>query len=208
MTVIDISRPLSPATAVWPGDRPPAFSWTMQQSDGASVNVGAAHISLHSGSHVDAPRHYTPDGPTVDQLPLEPFLGPACVVDVGDVDSIRPDHVANGLGAGAPRVLFKTDYSHVPATDWTGAFASVAPETIRWLAERDVVLVGTDTPSFDPPDSQELPAHHALNECAIMNLEHLDLSGVAPGRYQLVALPLRLEGMDASPVRAVLIQES
>lgn len=185
----------------------------MQQSDGASVNVGAIDISLHSGSHADAPRHYTPDGTPVDQLPLKPFMGPACVVDVGEVDSIRPGHVQAGfveagLDPVAPRVLFKTEYSRVPATDWTGAFASVAPETIRWLAARDVVLVGTDTPSFDPPDSQALPAHHALNEWAIMNLEHLDLSDVAPGRYQLVALPLRLEGMDASPVRAVLIQEA
>lgn len=178
----------------------------MQQSDGASVNVGAVHLSLHSGSHADAPLHFTSDGASVDQLPLASFIGPATVIDVGDVALIEPRHV-EAQESLAPRVLFRTAYSRVPTEEWADDFSPVAPDTIRWLAERGVVLVGTDAPSLDPPDSTSLPAHHALRACAMVNLEHLDLSGVTPGPYRLVALPLRLEGMDASPVRAVLIQE-
>ena len=126
----------------------------MQQSDGASVNVGAVHLSLHSGSHADAPLHFTSDGVVVDQLPLTSFIGPATAIDVGDA-AIEPRH-AEAAEAIAPRVLFRTSYSRLPAEMRVDDFAAVAPDTIHWLAERDVILVGTDAPSLDPPESMSL----------------------------------------------------
>jgi arylformamidase len=92
-------------------------------------------------------------------------------------------------------------------SEWRDDFPAIAADTIRWLGERGVLLVGTDAPSLDAPDSKTLPAHHALRTFNMMNLEHLNLRDVAPGSYQLVALPLCLKGMDASPVRAVLIRQ-
>lgn len=207
MTIIDISRVVSARSAVWPGDRLPRFSWTTRRDEGSSVNVGAARLSLHTGTHVDAPLHYTDDGAAVDQLPLHPFFGPARVIDVTGAAEIRPDHVDHIDEELPARILFKTSYSGVPAEKWRGDFATIAPDTIRWLGQRDVVLIGTDAPSLDPVNSQDVPAHHALHAWGMHNLEHVNLEGAVPGPYRLIALPLRLEGMDASPVRAVLISE-
>lgn len=208
MPILDISRPLSSEIAVWPGDQPFDLSWTATQEEGYSVNLGAARMSLHTGTHADAPRHVRAGGTAIDALPLAPFIGPAVVIPIeASVQRIRPDHLCGWSDVMQPRVLFQTAYSHQPASEWSDAFAAIEPATIRWLAERDVVLVGTDAPSVDPADSTSLEAHHALVECGMVNLELLDLTGITPGVYQLIALPLRVHGMDASPVRAVLMDD-
>jgi arylformamidase len=201
MSLIDISRPISPETAVWPGDRSVAWSWTARIEEGSAVNVGGYAMSTHAGTHADAPLHIADDGSSVDDLPLSSFVGPADVVDVTGVDCIRPDHVET---AAAPRVLFRTSVSSLPASEWPEDFPVLAPETVQVLAEQNTVLVGVDTPSVDPVDSTNLPTHHALRRHGIVNLENLCLEGVAPGRYRLLALPIRLTGGDAAPVRAVL----
>jgi arylformamidase len=205
MALIDITRSVSPETAVWPGDRPVEWAWTLEIREGESVNLGAFSASTHAGTHVDAPLHVTADGAPVDALDPSVFVGPACVVDVSDLDPgqfIRPDRVAS---VEAPRVLFKTCASAVPSTRWPDGFPVVHPATVEALAERNAVLIGVDTPSVDPQESSDLPAHHALVRNEIVNLEHLRFpDAVVPGRYELLALPLRLSGADAAPVRAVL----
>jgi arylformamidase len=201
MSLIDITRSLSPETAVWPGDRSVEWSWTAQIEEGSAVNVGGYASSTHAGTHADAPRHVADDGASVDDLPLSSFVGPAEVVDVAGAERIRPAHVAN---VQAPRVLFRTPVSSLPDSEWPEAFPVLDPETVRVLAAKNVVLVGVDTPSVDPVDSTDLPAHHALRRHGVVNLENLCLDGVAPGRYRLIALPIRLAGADAAPVRAVL----
>ena len=201
MDLIDISRPLSPATAVWPGDQPVEWAWTAQIEDGSSVNLGALQLSMHAGTHVDSPYHTAEDGMTTDAFDLSVFVGPAVVLDVQDTDYIRPRHVSN---VGVPRILFKTDASRLGAEEWPETITALQPETIAVLDQKNVVLVGTDAPSVDPLDSSELPAHHALIEHGIVNLEGLSLDGVDPGEYRLLSLPLRVEGADAAPVRAVL----
>jgi len=165
------------------------------------VNIGAFQSSTHAGTHADAPLHVTTKGAAVDDLPLSSFVGPADVIDVSGADTILPDHVA---AARAPRILFRTAVSAVPDSEWTDTFPVIAPGTVELLAEQSVVLIGVDTPSVDPVDSTDLPAHHAMVRSGIVNLENLDLSGVPPGRYRLIALPIRLTGADAAPVRAVL----
>jgi len=204
MALIDISRSISPATAVWPGDREVEWSWTTRLGhDGASVNLGSLRLSTHVGSHADAPYHVDPEGQTLDQLPLSAFAGPVEVIEVEDV-TIRPGHVSD---VDAERVLVKTEASQVPDNKWPDSVVSAQPDAIRRLEEKDVVLFGTDAPSVDPLNSTSLPAHHALVDAGIVNLEGLCLEGVRPGLYTLTAFPLKIPNADAAPVRAVLHDE-
>lgn len=208
--ILDISQPLGTDTAVWPGDRPPALEWSLRRERGDSVDVAVVRLSVHTGTHVDGPRH-TGDGPAVGSLPLEPFMGPAWVVDAraaveGD-PPVVPAAVLDGLDLdAAPRVLLRTRDA-VDPTRFPDAFAAVSPELARALVDRGAALVGTDAPSVDPRESTSLEAHRILAEAGVPNLENLVLGHVAPGRYRLVALPLRLVEADSSPVRAVLVAD-
>ena len=204
--IADISQPLDELTAPWPGDVPFRRQWTARIEEGSSVTLGAFHMSAHLGTHADAPLHYQRGGAPAEKLPLHAFIGPAEVVAVQD-DAVRPAHIASLEVEAAPRVLFKTRASGGTAQQWSDDFAPILPETIEALAASGALLVGTDAPSVDPADSKTLPAHHALVKSGLVNLENLALGGVSPGRYWLSALPLRLKGMDAAPVRAVLLRE-
>lgn len=202
MALLDISRCVSPATAVWPGDQGVEWSWTARLgSPDASVNLGALCMSTHVGTHVDAPYHVSEEGGKTDALPMTAFVGPAEVVDVRGHDSVQPEHVED---ISTNRVLFKTPASGLSDDEWPDAVTPIEPETIHALDECGAVLVGTDAPSVDPLESKALFAHHALLETGIVNLEGLSLAHVNPGQYHLMALPLKLKGGDAAPVRAVL----
>ena len=207
MKIIDISRALTPDVAVWPGDQPFAYTWTARIDGGSTVNLSALQLSTHTGTHADAPLHYVPDGAAIDGIPLLQFIGPCLIIDTENSDAITPDHVAVNDKARVPRLLFKTRHSTVADTRWDPDLAPILPETIERMGAQGVVLVGTDAPSVDPSDSKTLDAHRALARHSIVNLENLVLRDVPPGRYQLVALPLKLQGLDGSPVRAVLLQE-
>ena len=208
MKIYDITRSLTSETAVWPGDTPLTQRWTSRIDAGDAVNLSAVTLSLHAGTHADAPLHFLADGDAIDAIPLGRFIGPAAVVEVAeDAGAIRPAHVKGVDFTRVRRVLFKTPHSDVPDVRWEPCFAPILPETIAYLGERGVVLVGTDAPSVDPPESRALPAHKALAEHGIVNLENLALGEVLPGTYRLVALPLKLKGFDAAPLRAVLIEE-
>jgi arylformamidase len=200
MDLIDISRPLSPATAVWPGDQPVEWNWTARIEDGSSVNLGALSLSVHAGTHVDAPYHVREEGSRTEDLDLSVFIGPAEVVAV-DTDFVLPRHVED---VDAPRVLFKTAASAVPTGSWPETITPIHPDTVSALVDTSAVLVGTDAPSVDPLNSTDLQAHHGLIDADIVNVEGLCLADVAPGSYRLMALPLKLQGADAAPVRAVL----
>ena len=206
MKVIDISRELSPTIAVWPGDQPFERDWISSISEGEAANVGRMRLSLHAGTHADAPFHFQPDSATIDQLDLSIFVGEALLVDAGNVASIG----ANSIRVGddlPPRLLFRTSQSRRPDDYIDPRFPHVEPELARVLADRGVILIGTDSPSVDPFESEEMTAHHALANHGIHILENLQLSGIEPGRYLLVAAPLKLAGMDGSPVRAILIRQ-
>ena len=205
--VIDISRALTPAVAVWPGDQPFEHTWTARIEHGSTVNLSAIHLSTHTGTHADAPLHFLDGGAALDQIPLLQFVGPCLVIDVGDTEAIAPQHVAANDEQQIPRLLFKTRHSQVADTHWDPHLVPFLPEAIDRMGLQGVVLVGTDAPSVDPADSKTLDAHKALARNGIVNLENLSLNDVEPGRYQLVALPLKLSGVDAAPVRAVLLQE-
>jgi arylformamidase len=203
----DITRSVSPQTAVWPGDQPFEVQWTAELSASSVVNIGAVRMSTHCGTHADAPLHFQAGGGSIDTIPLTVFIGPARVVQVPATSFIRPEDVPDVDLRETPRVLFRTRSSEVKDTAWTDRFPALHPDTAHWLGQRGVLLVGTDAPSVDPAASKALPAHKALHAAGITILENLSLRAVLPGRYRLVALPLKLIGMDAAPVRAVLFAE-
>ena len=203
MRLWDISPPLRPGIPVWPGDTPYEETRTWHLTEACPVNVSRVTLSTHTGAHADAPLHYDAAGAPVGGLDLERYLGPCRVVHAIGEALIEPEHVAGHLGAGVTRLLVRT-YEKAPIDHWDPNFAAVAPETIDLLAARGIGLVGIDTPSLDPQDSKTMTAHRAVRRHALSILEGLVLDAVAPGDYELIALPLFLAGLDAAPVRAVL----
>jgi arylformamidase len=207
VTLIDITRPLSQGVAVWPGDTPYAAHRAAEIGAGDLANVGVVRMSLHTGTHADAPLHILRDGPPIDEVPLSCFVGPARVVPIGDRGPVTVEHLSGMGPVEGLRILFKTRGSERPGDLWWSDFVHVLPETAEWLVAQGVVLVGTDAPSVDPEQSTDLPSHHILLGGRVPILENLLLRGVPPGEYHLIALPLRLVGMDGSPVRAVLVTD-
>lgn len=203
MKVHDVSAPLGTETEPWPGDTAPELAFTARIADGDSCNVSAVRTSPHNGTHADAPLHVEDGGAAAAELPLEPFLGPAVVLERDRALGLEGEALARAVPAGR-RVLLRSgrsDFRRFP-----DRVPGLPVPWIEALAARDVPLVGVDLPSVDDLDSRELPAHRACLRHGIQVLENLDLSDVAPGSYRLVALPLALEGAEASPVRAVLLE--
>lgn len=199
----DITIPVRESLAVWPGDAPYSFALGWKMSEGDSVNVGAVTMSVHTGTHADAPFHFDECGASVDALDPAVFVGPALVLDAAGWDVIPRSVFSDVDGTRTPRVLLKTG-AWTDHTRFPDAVPVIAPDVPPLLAERGVVLLGVDVPSVDAIDSKSLPNHHALGGAGIAILESLDLRAVPPGVYELIALPLRLVGADGSPVRAVL----
>jgi arylformamidase len=199
----DLSPTIRPELPVWPGDTPfsAKLSWSIAQ--GASVNLSAITTTPHLGSHADAPFHTEPRGEGIADMPLDRYLGPCRVIRVPPQPLIEPRHVEGFDLANPGRILFKTESVRDRRT-FPERFTAISPETAALLAEKGVLLVGMDTPSVDPFDSKTLDAHHALFRGGIAILEGLVLDGVPEGIYELIALPLKMAGLDASPVRAVL----
>ena len=202
MSIWDISQTLRPGLPVWPGDTEFAFERTWLMENGSPVNVGRMTMSTHSGTHGDAPLHYSATAADIAGVDLGPYLGECLVVDaraakgaveIGDLPPLD----------GATRVLLRT-FATFPHEEWASGFTAIAPETIRWLAEQGVRLIGTDAPSVDPQDSKTMDAHKAVLAADMRILEGLVLDDVPPGRYELIALPLKIAGGDAGLCRAIL----
>lgn len=198
----DISQVLRPGLPVWPGDTRFAAASTWSMAHGSAVNVSALTLSSHSGAHADAPCHYDPDGASIDAVALDPYLGPCLVIDARSAGDLLEPHHLPPLG-GAARVLFRT-YPAFPRDRWSAQWTAVAGGTIAALAAAGVALIGIDGPSLDPQESKTMDAHHAVAAADMRILEGLVLDAVAPGWYELIALPLSIAGADAAPVRAVL----
>jgi arylformamidase len=216
MEIFDISRTLSNDLAPWPGDTPFHFELKWKMAEGASVNVGAVSMGVHNGTHADATFHFDTSGNSIERMPLDAYLGEAVVVDltklfertgegfdrtrqigVGDLDEF------SASVERAPRLLLKTgvwkDSKVFP--DWIPV---IARDVVEWLRERRVKLLGLDLPSVDPIEAKKLTNHYALAAARIAIVESLDLSEVEAGIYHLSALPLKIAGGDAGPVRAIL----
>jgi arylformamidase len=174
-------------------------------ADGASVNVSAITSSPHVGTHADAPLHVRDGWPAADALALDAFIGRAVVCSVSaDLEWVTLDDLRTLPAAGAiERLLLRTGCT-IAGGIFPAAWPCLAPETVRTLVDRGLRLLGVDAPSVDPRESKSLDVHQRLFESGANILENLDLRDVADGEYELVALPLKVAGVDAAPVRAAL----
>lgn len=207
MTYIDISPLISARIAVFPGDQKYQRKVALDMNKGDHLTLSSIEMSLHVGAHADAPNHYHKLGRGIDQRVLDYYIGPAQVITV---QIPRGQRIAiqniQQISIQAPRILFRT-LSFPDPNMWNSDFNSLSPELIEYLAAKGVRLVGIDTPSIDPEDSHELESHQAIFKNNLAILEGLVLQHVPDGLYQLIALPLKLEGADASPVRAILVKD-
>ena len=205
MKIHDISPLISPRLAVWPGDVAFRRRVALSMAKGSNLDLSSVTTTLHLGAHADAPSHYAAGAQGMDAVDLTPYFGPCQVlrVPVNRGERILPLHLKADIAA--PRLLFHTGTFPDPET-WNTDFASLSPELIEHLHAVGVLLVGLDTPSVDPFESKALESHQALARTGMRNLEGLVLDAVPEGLYTLAALPLKIEGADASPLRAVLIE--
>ena len=215
MKIWDVSRTLSNAIAEWPGDEPCRFRLTREKAKGESVNLGAISMSVHNGTHADARFHFDTNGESIEKVPLETYLGRATVLDLGQafldskekhlitIDDLRPS--AEQIAATS-RLLVKTG-RWSDSTIFPDRIPVIAADVPAWLQKNGVRLLGLDLPSVDEIDSKSLQNHHALARAGIAIVESLNLSDVAPGIYQLAALPLKIAGGDGAPMRAILWRE-
>jgi len=201
--IYDISPTLTSRTAVWPGDTPLSREVLADMKQGANITLSTLRATVHLGAHADGANHYGKDAPGIEARRLEHYLGPCQVVDARANPRTRitlPDLVGN---IREKRVLIRTG-TYPDFESFSEDFAALDPSLIETLGRRGVATIGVDTPSVDLFDSKDLPAHKAFLENNMAILENLDLRNVPAGTYELIALPLPLEGFDASPVRAVL----
>lgn len=214
MTLIDISPPVSAQTPIWPGDTPYRMWPHWPRSETSPVVVNSINTTLHIGAHADAPAHVNADGATVEQVPLEAYVGPCTVLHIlpATADGAGHPHpisvaqvedalLRTGLELN-PRLLLRT-YRYHPA-QMDESLPGVDATLPAWFAARGGILMGVDQSSFDPVTSKTMDAHRAASAHGQVLLENLLLTHVPEGTYELIALPLHLVGADASPVRAVL----
>jgi arylformamidase len=209
LRIYDISVPIRAGMAVWPGDPAPERKQLYAIAQGAGANVSVVTLSAHTGTHVDAPFHFLPDGGTAEGLPVEAMAGPAQVVEIpgeGHVTAAKLE--AAGLRRETTRVLLKT---------WNTAarlmhdavfhreFAAITADGAEWLIARGIRLVGVDYLSVEPFGAPGHPTHTALLQAGVVPLEGCDLTGVPPGDYTLVCAPMKLTGSDGAPARVYLL---
>lgn len=203
MKLIDITMPYKNEGAHWPGDAPYTYKQLTDIKKGSSVNVGAVSLGVHGGTHIDAPFHYMADGVTIEKLPVESFIIPIVVVDAVGKDVLDTTLLSDIDFSSIKGVLFKTcawkDRSIFPMD-----IPVVSPDLAPFLKEKGISLIGVDVPSVDAIEDSTVKAHKSIGECNLTILEGIVLDDVKAGTYELIALPLLLEGSDASPVRAVL----
>jgi arylformamidase len=203
--IYDITRTVSPSLQVWPGDSPFSTVHVLRKSEGASVNLTTLNLSAHTGTHADAYYHYEDDGAHPAEMPLEAYIGSARVVTVEKRQGpLLPDDFKRVSLEKAERLLIRSWVSDLNDDQWPQAFPYLSLELIDWLAALEIRLIGLDSPSVDAFDSKDLPCHHALRRNHMVNLETLYLRDVPDSDYELSALPLKLDGVCGSPVRAIL----
>ena len=211
MKILDISVELSPAMVRWEGDAPMRIRQVLDLDAGDPYNLSEIEMSVHQGSHMDAPHHFLHEGAMIEDFPLERLIGETQVLAVPDeAESITAEVLQTlGIKEGIKRLLFKTRNSQFWKTDphdYREDFVSLSLDGADHLISLGVELVGIDYLSISPADDFR-PVHTRLMENGIAIVETLDLSEVPAGFYTLICLPLKLKGVEGAPVRAVLLQD-
>ena len=206
--IFDISVPIRTGGLVYPGN--PEIDITLQQAvaKGASANVSTIRFGSHTGTHADSGRHFFDDGQPVDRIPLQKLIGPALLVSFDDsVMSIGVNELTTRPIKGHKRVLFRTRNSALLSQrEFVKNYTFVAPEGAQYLVDSGVELVGVDYLSVEQFHSGHHRTHRTLLENGVVIIEGLDLSVPPAGEYELICLPLRLEGCDGAPARAILVK--
>ena len=202
----DVTRVLRPGMPTWPGEPGPEVTPLKQMSKGDPADVSHLALGVHTGTHVDAPKHFVSGGAGAEALPLAALIGPARVVAISDPRAICVEELEGLEVEGEPRLLFRTRNSD----EWSDSrfqkkFVYLDPEAAVWLAGHGTRLVGVDYLSVESFTAEEPLTHRTLLEDGVVILEGLDLREVPAGEYLLVCLPLRLAGADGAPARAVLL---
>jgi arylformamidase len=206
MQIYDISQTLREGMAVFPGDQEFRPHWTMQLRKGDGCNLSAVTMSLHTGTHLDAPFHFDESGSDITAVPLRQYIGPARVVAMNVQECITRAELERLNWDGVERVLFKTRSSNLPEDQFNTAFVYLAKDGADFLVQRGLLLVGIDTPSVDAYASTTPHAHKSLLGHRVAILEGTRLAHVPDGDYELICLPLKFAGLEGSPVRAILMK--
>ena len=198
--------PLRPGMVQWPGDRPFRVRRVRDLAKGHPYTLSVLEMSAHTGTHLDAPRHFIRSGKPIDQLRPGATVGPARVIEIRDRESVKPAELRPHRIKRGERILFKTRNS---ARCWdhdefVEDFVFISRDAAGLLAERGVLSVGIDYLSVGGYQTDSSETHRILLGAGIWVIEGLNLSRVAPGRYEMVCLPLRLEGGEGAPARAIL----
>ena len=209
--IYDISVPISESLLVWPGDAPVEITQPLHLDRGDVATVSRLCLNAHTGTHVDAPAHFIPNGPNVDALDLDVLVGPAWVVEAVNADALSANVLEAALiPQGIERLLFHTRNSERWAHGekaFNEEFVGLTEDGARWLVSREIKLVGTDYLSV-AAFGEIVSTHQVLLEAGIILVESLNLSGIAAGMNQLVCLPLKLEGVEGAPARVILIDQA
>lgn len=201
---IDVTRPIDSGMVVYEGDPPVQVVSALAIERGDPANVARLILGSHTGTHVDAPRHFIVGGATVDQLPLEPLMGPARVLECPP-GPITSETVASARLGGAVRVILKTGNSALwERPVFVRTYQALTLEGARELVGAGITLVGIDYLSVEGFGTRDHPVHRCLLEAGVVILEGLDLSAVAAGAYELRCLPLSIRNGDGAPARAIL----
>ena len=205
--IIDISVPVLPGMPVWPGDGDFRIVPVKRMAAGDKNNLSRLDCGVHTGTHVDAPWHFLEDGNTAEQLPLNAMIGEAFVAYLQEVDVITADTLAQlALPGSTTRLLLRTRNSELwetGVTEFRKDFVALTSDAAQWLVDQGIHLIGVDYLSVHRYGDGPL-THQILLRAGIVIVEGLNLAGVAPGKYELICLPLRLDGADGAPARAVL----
>ena len=206
MKLIDVTVPLDASLPVYPGNTPFSLEAIKRIAEGGSSNVSSLHMSAHTGTHVDAPRHFFDSGEGVESLPLELLIGRARVIEVTSARGIGPEAL-KGIDAEDIRVLIKTRNSRLwGSPEFHQDYVGVTAEGATYLVNHGVKVLGVDYLSVEEFRKPGAPAHHILLGGGTIVIEGLNLRDVEPGIYELFCLPLRLVGADGAPARVVLRQ--
>ncbi|MCR4292150.1 MAG: cyclase family protein [Candidatus Kuenenia sp.] len=205
MTFYDVTLPISNAMITWPSDPAVSITGTSLISRGDFCNLSELKIGSHCGTHIDAPSHFLENGRTIDQLALENLIGEATVFEFKNKENIDVSDIKQLLFDNVKRVLFKTvNSSYWKLSVFKKDFVYLTKDAAQYLVDNGIRLVGVDYLSVEKFESQQAETHHILLRNDVIILEGLDLSNVEPGRYELIALPLKIKDGDGSPARVVL----
>jgi arylformamidase len=207
--IYDVSQTLRPALPVWPGDVAFDCSVGAAVASGSSVNLHQISLSTQSGTHAECARHVRDDSIDLASIDLSVFIGECELLDVSGAEYADTDGIVQAQAAldrlpvRLERVLLRT-FAQTDWNRWPSGFRALDPALIEALASRGCRLIGTDAPSIDPEHCKAMRSHHACHRTGMAILEGLVLDEVPEGRYELVALPLPIRGVEATPIRAIL----